>query len=88
MQYYIIGHCSTGHFKLCTKIFLLEGKDLSAINSDTENAFEEYRKKISSICYEFYEIGLKEQVKRDNEIKLFNVIVNEGKSKVQNDSKE
>ncbi|XP_035743432.1 dynein regulatory complex subunit 3-like isoform X3 [Vespa mandarinia] len=65
-----------------------EGKDLSVVNSDTENAFEEYRKKISSICYEFYEIGLKEQVKRDDEIKLFNDVVNEGKSKVQNDSKD
>ncbi|KAF7395770.1 hypothetical protein HZH68_009820 [Vespula germanica] len=65
-----------------------EGKDLSAVNSDTENAFEEYRKKISSICYEFSEIGLEEQVKRDNEIKLFNDVVNDGKSKVQNDSKD
>ncbi|KAF7393286.1 hypothetical protein HZH66_009119 [Vespula vulgaris] len=65
-----------------------EGKDLSAVNSDTENAFEEYRKKISSICYEFSEIGLKEQVKRDNEIKLFNDVVNNGKSKVQNESKD
>ncbi|KAL2715810.1 dynein regulatory complex subunit 3-like isoform X3 [Vespula squamosa] len=65
-----------------------EGKDLSAVNSDTENAFKEYRKKISSICYEFSEIGLKEQAKRDKEIKLFNDVVNDGKSKVQNDSKD
>ncbi|XP_014611574.1 PREDICTED: leucine-rich repeat-containing protein 48-like [Polistes canadensis] len=65
-----------------------EGKDLSAVNNDTKNAFEEYRNKISSICYEFYEIGLKEQVKRDNEIKLFNDAVNDGKSKELNDSRD
>ncbi|KAI4498139.1 hypothetical protein M0802_006625 [Mischocyttarus mexicanus] len=65
-----------------------EGKDLSTVNDDTENTFEEYRKKISSICNEFYEIGLKEHAKRDHEIKLFNDAVNDGKSKVQNDSRD
>lgn len=64
-----------------------EGKDLSVVNNDTENAFEEYRKKIIAICFEFYEAGLNEQSKRDNEIKLFNNAVKAGKEKVQNDTR-
>ncbi|KAK2586485.1 hypothetical protein KPH14_010753 [Odynerus spinipes] len=64
-----------------------EGDALSKVTSDTENAFEEYRKKISAICYEFYETGLREQARRDNEVKLFDVTVKDGKEKIQNNAR-
>lgn len=60
------------------------GKTLSAINEDTRNAFEEYKKSFSAICRELYELGLQEHNKRTEEIRLFEVTVNEGKEEAQN----
>lgn len=57
---------------------------LSTINEDTQNAFEEYKKTFSTICHELYELGLQEHDKRTEEIRLFELVVNEGKENKQN----
>ncbi|XP_071869979.1 dynein regulatory complex subunit 3 isoform X4 [Bombus fervidus] len=61
-----------------------EGKDLSMVTDDTQNAHEEYKKNFIAICEEFCEIGLKEHNKRMNEINLYNIAVNEGKTISEN----
>ncbi|KAK1125439.1 hypothetical protein K0M31_005804 [Melipona bicolor] len=61
-----------------------EGKDLSMVNEDTQNAFEEYKINFSALCKEFCEIGLEEHDKRINEINLYDIAVNEGKSISEN----
>ncbi|KAL6444746.1 hypothetical protein ACFW04_002067 [Cataglyphis niger] len=60
------------------------GRMLSTINDDTQNAFEEYKKSFSAICHELYELGLQEHDKRIEEIRLFELVVNEGKENNQN----
>ncbi|XP_050445114.1 dynein regulatory complex subunit 3-like [Cataglyphis hispanica] len=60
------------------------GRLLSTINEDTQNAFEEYKKSFSAICHELYELGLQEHDKRIEEIRLFELVVNEGKENKQN----
>ncbi|XP_012283171.1 dynein regulatory complex subunit 3 [Orussus abietinus] len=65
-----------------------DGKDLQGLNDDTQNAFEEYRKIFSAISQELYELGLKEQIKRSDEITLFKDIVNEGKDANQKDARQ
>ncbi|XP_029668287.1 dynein regulatory complex subunit 3-like [Formica exsecta] len=60
------------------------GRMLSTINEDTQNAFEEYKKTFSTICHELYELGLQEHDKRTEEIRLFELVVNEGKENKQN----
>ncbi|OAD51970.1 Leucine-rich repeat-containing protein 48, partial [Eufriesea mexicana] len=61
-----------------------EGIDLSMVNEDTQNAYEEYKINFSTICKEICEIGLKEHDKRINEINTFDNAVNEGKGSSQN----
>ncbi|KAK9310253.1 hypothetical protein QLX08_000282 [Tetragonisca angustula] len=61
-----------------------EGKDLSMVNEDTQNAFEEYKINFSALCKEFCDIGLEEHDKRINEINLYDIAVNEGKSISEN----
>lgn len=60
---------------------------LSTINEDTQNAFEEYKKFFIRICHELYELGLRENEKRTEEIRLFEVAVNEGKENTQNETR-
>ncbi|XP_029177733.1 dynein regulatory complex subunit 3-like isoform X2 [Nylanderia fulva] len=60
------------------------GRILSTINEDTQNAFEEYRKSFSAICHNLHELGLQEHDKRTEEIRLFELVVNEGKENKQN----
>lgn len=62
----------------------VEGKDLSIVTDDTQNAHEEYKKNFTVICEEFCEIGLKEHNKRMNEINLYNIAVNKGKTISEN----
>ncbi|XP_043523311.1 dynein regulatory complex subunit 3-like isoform X1 [Frieseomelitta varia] len=61
-----------------------EGKDLSMVNEDTQNAFEEYKINFSALCKEFCEIGLEEHDKRINETNLYDIAVKEGKSISEN----
>ncbi|XP_011052181.1 PREDICTED: leucine-rich repeat-containing protein 48-like isoform X1 [Acromyrmex echinatior] len=63
------------------------GKTLSTINENTQNAFEEYKKSFVAICHELYELGLRENDRRAEEIKLFEIAVNEGKTNAQNESR-
>ncbi|XP_072749124.1 dynein regulatory complex subunit 3 [Anoplolepis gracilipes] len=60
------------------------GRMLSTINEDTQKAFEEYKKTFSATCHELYELGLQEHDKRTEEIRLFELVVNEGKENKQN----
>lgn len=66
---------------------MLEGKTLSAINQDTRDTFEEYGKHFSAKCRELYELGLQEHSKRTEEMRLFELAVNEGKEEMQNRSR-
>ncbi|XP_018405837.1 PREDICTED: dynein regulatory complex subunit 3-like [Cyphomyrmex costatus] len=59
------------------------GKTLSTINENTQNIFEEYQKSFVAICHELYELGLRENDRRVEEIRLFEVVVNEGKKNMQ-----
>lgn len=61
-----------------------EGKDLSMVNEDTQNAYEQYKINFSTLCQELCEVGLKEHDKRLDEINLYNIGVNEGKNISQN----
>ncbi|XP_017795618.1 PREDICTED: dynein regulatory complex subunit 3-like [Habropoda laboriosa] len=61
-----------------------EGKELSMVNEDTQNAFEQYKINFITICEELCEIGIKENDKRMGEINVFNTAVNEGKTASQN----
>ena len=54
------------------------------VNEDTQNAFEEYKINFSALCKEFCDIGLEEHDKRINEINLYDIAVNEGKSISEN----
>jgi len=63
------------------------GKTLSTINESTQNAFEEYKKSFIAICYELYELGLRENDRRTEDIRLFEVAVNEGKENTQNEAR-
>lgn len=60
---------------------------MSTINETTQNAFEEYKKSFTAICYELYELGLREDNKRTEDIKLFEGVVNEGKENKQNEAR-
>ncbi|KMQ90308.1 leucine-rich repeat-containing protein 48-like protein [Lasius niger] len=64
------------------------GRMLSTINEDTQNAFEEYRKSFSAICHELYELGLQEHDKRTEEMRLFELVVNEVKENKQNTARK
>jgi len=63
------------------------GRTLSIINENTQNAFEEYKKSFIAICYELYELGLRENDKRTEDVRLFEVVVNEGKENTQNEAR-
>ncbi|XP_018378000.1 PREDICTED: dynein regulatory complex subunit 3-like [Trachymyrmex cornetzi] len=63
------------------------GKTLSTINANTQNAFEEYKKSFVAICHELYELGLRENDRRTEEIRLFEITVNEGKTNMQNEAR-
>ncbi|XP_076386115.1 dynein regulatory complex subunit 3 isoform X2 [Megachile rotundata] len=60
-----------------------EGKDLSMVNEDTQNAYEEYKINFTAISQELCEIGLAENEKRKNEIDIFTDCVNKGKTASQ-----
>ncbi|XP_018300032.1 dynein regulatory complex subunit 3 [Mycetomoellerius zeteki] len=62
-------------------------RTLSTINENTQNAFEEYKKSFVAICHELYELGLRENDRRAEEIKLFEIAVNEGKTNMQNEAR-
>ncbi|KAL6256144.1 hypothetical protein P5V15_012264 [Pogonomyrmex californicus] len=59
------------------------GKILSTINKDTQDAFEKYKKSFIAICHELCELGLQEHDKRTEEIRLFKIVVDEGKENMQ-----
>nr|XP_034172526.1 dynein regulatory complex subunit 3-like isoform X1 [Osmia lignaria] len=61
-----------------------EGKELSMVNEDTQNAHEEYKANFVAISQELCELGLKEQDERNNEINHFTSCVNKGKTISQN----
>ncbi|XP_011865507.1 PREDICTED: leucine-rich repeat-containing protein 48-like [Vollenhovia emeryi] len=63
------------------------GRTLSTINETTQNAFEEYKKSFVAICHELYELGLRENDSRTEDIRLFEVAVNEGKENTQNEAR-
>ncbi|XP_015588517.1 dynein regulatory complex subunit 3-like isoform X2 [Cephus cinctus] len=65
-----------------------EGRNLITLTEDTQVAYEEYKKTFSAICQELYELGLKEEARRRNEIRQFEDIVNGGKQKVQEDARK
>lgn len=63
------------------------GRMLSMINENTQNAFEEYKKSFIAICHELYKLGLRENDRRTEEIKLFEIDVYEGKENAQNEAR-
>ncbi|XP_011699185.1 PREDICTED: leucine-rich repeat-containing protein 48-like isoform X2 [Wasmannia auropunctata] len=63
------------------------GRTLSTLNESTQNAFEEYKKSFVAICQKLYKLGLQENDKRTEEIRLFEVAVNEGKENTQNEAR-
>ncbi|XP_018047328.1 PREDICTED: dynein regulatory complex subunit 3-like [Atta colombica] len=63
------------------------GRTLSTINENTQNAFEEYKKSFVAICHELCELGLQENDRRTEEIRLFETAVNEGKTNMQNEAR-
>jgi len=63
------------------------GRKLSMINENTQHAFEEYKKSFIIICHELCELGLRENNKRTEEIKLFEVAINKGKENAQNEAR-
>ncbi|RLU16950.1 hypothetical protein DMN91_011019 [Ooceraea biroi] len=65
-----------------------DGRTLSLINEDTQNAFAQYRKSFSAICNELFELGLQEHRKRAEEVRLFEVAVNEGKESTQSEARK
>ncbi|XP_076169767.1 dynein regulatory complex subunit 3 isoform X2 [Ptiloglossa arizonensis] len=65
-----------------------EGIELSMINEDTQNAYEEYKESFPLICQELCEFGVKEHETRMNEINLFTNAINEGKRVSQNQGRE
>lgn len=67
--------------------FVIDGKTLSLINEDTQNAFEEYRQSFCAICKQLYELGLREHDKRMEEVRLFEDSVSEGKESAQNEAR-
>ncbi|OXU31637.1 hypothetical protein TSAR_016127 [Trichomalopsis sarcophagae] len=52
-----------------------EGTKLAKLNQDTEAAFEQYRQTFSEICHQLYELGLKEESRRREEIQALNNVV-------------
>lgn len=65
----------------------IAGRALSTINEDTQHAFEEYKESFITICHELYELGLRENEKRTEEMRLFEVAVNKGKENMQNEAR-
>ncbi|XP_024885360.1 dynein regulatory complex subunit 3-like [Temnothorax curvispinosus] len=63
------------------------GKTLSTINENTQSAFEEYKTSFIAICHELYELGLRENDKRTEDIRLLEAAVNEGKENTQNEAR-
>lgn len=61
-----------------------EGIELSMVNEETQNTYEEYKKNFIALCQELCDIGLKAHDQRMDEIKLFTTAVNEGKESSQN----
>lgn len=59
-----------------------EGKELSLLNEDTRDLYDEYEKKFMDLCRQLFEFGLQEQEKRSEEIRLFEKIVDEGQEAV------
>ncbi|KAL0101039.1 hypothetical protein PUN28_018712 [Cardiocondyla obscurior] len=59
-------------------------KIFSTINEDTKNAFEEYKKSFIAICHGLCELGLRENDRRTEDMRSFQVAVNEDKKNTQN----
>ncbi|XP_053971816.1 dynein regulatory complex subunit 3-like isoform X2 [Hylaeus volcanicus] len=65
-----------------------EGIELTMVNEETQNAYEEYKESFSLMCQELCEVGLKEHEKRTYEINLFTNAVNEGKEATQDQGRK
>ncbi|CAK9797049.1 Dynein regulatory complex subunit 3 [Anthophora quadrimaculata] len=65
-----------------------EGKDLSMVNEDTQNAYDQYKINFIAVCEELCEVGVKENEKRMEEINIFNIAINEGKTASQNQGRK
>ncbi|CAK9803696.1 Dynein regulatory complex subunit 3 [Anthophora plagiata] len=65
-----------------------EGKDLSMVNEDTQNAYDQYKINFIAVCEELCEVGVKENEKRMEEINIFNIAINEGKIASQNQGRK
>lgn len=64
-----------------------EGRDLSMVNEDTQNAYEEYKVNFVEICKEFCQVGVNEHEKRMEEINAYNASMDEGKRGTQNEGR-
>ncbi|XP_078047695.1 dynein regulatory complex subunit 3 [Augochlora pura] len=60
-----------------------EGRGLSMVTEDTQNAYVEYEKSFIVLCQELCELGLQENEKRIDEINTFTIAVNNGKKSSQ-----
>ncbi|XP_058805797.1 dynein regulatory complex subunit 3-like [Phymastichus coffea] len=52
-----------------------EGRKLAELTQDTKVAYEQYRQTFSEICHQLYELGLKEELRRQDEVKALRSIV-------------
>ncbi|XP_033211386.1 dynein regulatory complex subunit 3-like isoform X1 [Belonocnema kinseyi] len=63
-----------------------EGRALMSLNEETEEAYEQYKRTFSEQCHELFELGLKEQERRTEEIRLYEETVNKGKEDAQKEA--
>ncbi|XP_015523196.2 dynein regulatory complex subunit 3 [Neodiprion pinetum] len=63
-----------------------EGNDFLTLSEDARSAYAEYKVKFMELCKDLYELGLAEQIRRSNEIKMFEDLVTKGEDDIQKDS--
>lgn len=64
----------------------IEGRALMSLNEDTQAAYEQYRTTFSEQCHELFDLGLREQERRTEEIRLYEETVNKGKEDAQKEA--
>lgn len=68
------------------KHFLAEGNSLLTLCEDARSAYAEYKVKFMELCKDLYELGLAEQIRRSEEIKMFEDLVTKGEDDIQKES--
>ena len=56
------------------------------LNEEAQAAYEQYKITFSEICHDLFDLGLKEQEHRMEEIRLYEETVNKGKEDAQKEA--